>query len=536
MVLLRKPFTERPPKGALYPNLKDLIKLKLHESITSILPIGGIVLLLSMTLTPMSTGTFLLFLLGVLCLIAGLAIFTMGAEMSMQPLGNKIGSSLGKAKSIWLISGISFIIGILVTISEPDLQILADQVSGVENMVLILTVSLGVGIFLALAMLKIVFRINLAYLLMLFYIAAFVACCFISPDFWSVAFDSGGVTTGPMTGPFIMAIGAGVSSLRSGKDGHDDAFGLVALCSIGPILAVLILGICFSLNGGEYDVSEMIPTVENTRTGMQLYLHSFVEHAKDVAVALLPTLAFTLMFQLVTRAFTLKRLIRIGVGIVYTFVGLVIFLTGANEGFLAAGASIGRELASTGGGYLLIPIGMLIGFFIVNAEPAVYVLNKQVEQITAGAISAGTMRIALSIGVSAALGLSMLRILTGISILWILIPGYVIALGLSFLVPRFFTGIAFDSGGVASGVMMSAFVLPMAISACSTLGGNIMTQAFGCVAFVALTPIISIQICGLIYQLKAKRAISRFTSETETFLDYSDSFVKPDETKKEVHS
>ena len=397
--------------------------------------------------------------------------------------------------------------------------------------------SLGVGIFLAIAMLKIMFRINLAYLLMGFYIIAFALCFFISPNFWSVAFDSGGVTTGPMTVPFIMSIGAGVSSLRSGKNGHDDAFGLVALCSIGPILAVLILGICFSLNGGQYDVSDMIPTVESTRSGMQLYLHSFAEHAKDVAVALLPTLAFTVLFQLVTRAFSPKRLIRIGVGIIYTFVGLVIFLTGANEGFLPAGASIGHALAAAvGNGWLLIPIGMLIGFFIVNAEPAVYVLNKQVEQITAGAISAGTMRIALSIGVSAALGLSMLRILTGISILWILIPGYVIALGLSFFVPRFFTGIAFDSGGVASGVMMSAFVLPMAISACSTLGGNIMTQAFGCVAFVALTPIISIQICGLIYQLKAKRAISRFTSETETFLDYSDSFTQPDKEKKEVHS
>jgi len=518
--------------------LKDLIKLKLHESITSILPIGAIVLLLSITLTPMHTGTFMLFLLGVLCLIAGLAIFTMGAEMSMQPLGSKIGASLAKSGKLWLIAGISFIIGILVTISEPDLQILADQVSGVENMVLILTVSVGVGIFLAIAMLKIMFRINLALLLMIFYIIAFALCLFISPNFWSVAFDSGGVTTGPMTVPFIMAIGAGVSGIRSGKNGHDDAFGLVALCSIGPILAVLILGICFSLNGGDYDMSEMIPIVENTRSGMQLYLHSFATHAKDVAIALLPTIAFAFLFQLVTRAFSLKKLIRIGVGIVYTFVGLVIFLTGANEGFRPAGASIGQALAGLGNGYILIPISMLIGFFIVNAEPAVYVLNKQVEQITAGAISAGTMRITHSIGVSAALGLSMLRILTGISILWILIPGYIIALGLSLFVPRFFTGIAFDSGGVASGVMMSAFVLPLSIGACSTVGGNIMTQAFGCVSFVALTPIISIQICGLVYQIKAKRAISRFTSETETFLDYSDSFSSDStsKTKKEVHS
>jgi hypothetical protein len=209
------------------------------------------------------------------------------------------------------------------------------------------------------------------------------------------------------------------------------------------------------------------------------------------------------------------------VGIVYTFVGLVVFLTGANEGFLPTGLSLGQSLAGIESGIVLVPVCMLIGYFIVNAEPAVYVLNKQVEQITAGAISASTMRLTLSIGVSAALGLSMIRILTGISILWILIPGYVIALGLSLFVPKFFTGIAFDSGGVASGAMMSAFVLPLAIGACSTLCKNIMTQAFGCVAFVALTPIISIQICGLIYSLKAKHAIRRFTAETEVFLDYS---------------
>ena len=524
-------------KGAKCVNLKDLIKLKLHESLTSILPIAAIVLLLSITLTPMHPGTFLLFLLGVLCLIAGLAVFTMGAEMSMQPLGNKIGSSLANSGKLWLITGVSFVIGILVTISEPDLQILAEQVSGVPNMLLILTVSLGVGIFLAIAMLKIVFCINLSLLLMIFYAIAFALCCFISPDFWSVAFDSGGVTTGPMTVPFIMAIGAGVSRMRAGKDGHDDAFGLVALCSIGPILSVLILGICFNLTGGEYNMEEMIPVVDSTRSGMQIYLHSFAEHAKDVGVALLPTIVFAALFQLVTRAFSVKKLIRIGVGIIYTFVGLVIFLTGANEGFLPTGASLGQSLASLGNGYILIPVSMLIGYFIVNAEPAVYVLNKQVEQITAGAISAKTMRITLSIGVSAALGLSMLRILTGISILWILILGYIIALGLSFFIPKFFTGIAFDSGGVASGVMMSAFVLPLAIGACSTLGGNIMTQAFGCVSFVALTPIISIQICGLVYSLKAKRAISRFTSETEVILDYSPSLSKTlAKRKEEVHS
>lgn len=500
-----------------------VIKAKLLESLKSILPIAAIVALLGISLTPMDTGTFLLFSIGVICLIIGLAVFTMGAEMSMSTLGAKIGTSLASSGKIWLIALISFLIGILVTISEPDLQILADQVSDVKNEVLILTVSVGVGIFLLIAMLRTIFHVSLSLLLMIFYAAAFALCFFVPSGFWSVAFDSGGVTTGPMTVPFIMAIGTGVASVRPSKDGNDDSFGLVALCSIGPILAVLILGIVYKIDGSQYIPPELT-TIADTREGFTHYLFGFVESAKEVGIALLPTIVFALFFQVITRAFSVKQLVRIGVGILYTFVGLVVFLTGANQGFLTTGSELGGALADIGEGWAIIPISMVIGYFIVAAEPAVYVLNKQVEQITAGAIPAKTMRLTLSIGVAGALGLSMLRILTGISILWILIPGYIVALGLSFFVPKFFTGIAFDSGGVASGTMMSAFVLPLAQGACSTVNPDpkyIMTQAFGCVAFVALTPIISIQVCGLIYNLKSKKAINRLSSEQEIFLDYS---------------
>ncbi len=504
--------------------MRQLISEKLHESITSILPIALIVLLFSITITPLDSGTFLLFLLGVICLIIGLSVFTIGAEMAMQPLGSKVGTAMAKSKKVWLISLVSLIIGILVTISEPDLQILAEQVSGIPNMILILTVSVGVGIFLMIAALRVVFHISLSVLLLIFYAAAFVLCIWIPQDFWSMAFDSGGVTTGPMTVPFIMAIGAGISRLGSDNGEHDDSFGLVALCSIGPILAVLILGICYKPENTEYIMTVIKPATD-TKSGMGVYIDGFLKYAEEIAVALLPILVFGLLFQLFTRAFSFKKLVRIGVGFVYTYIGLVFFLTGANEGFLPAGSSLGVSLSGLVGGWALIPVGMIIGFFIVNAEPAVYVLNKQVEEVTAGAISASTMRMTLSIGVSAALGLSMLRILTGINILWILIPGYIISLTLAFIVPKYFTGIAFDSGGVASGVMMSAFVLPIAIGACNALGGNIMTQAFGCVAFVAMTPVISIQITGLAYMMKAKRAVSRFVSEQETFIDYSDSFA-----------
>ena len=508
--------------------LQNLIKSKLSESFSSIIPIALIVAALAITLTPMEPGIFLLFVFGVVCLIFGLSLFTMGAEMSMQTIGSKIGSYLAKSNKIWLIALVSFLIGVFVTISEPDLQILAGQVAELSGnadmmMILTLTISLGVGVFLIIGMLRIMFKVSLSLLLIIFYIITFGLCVFfVHPDFWALAFDSGGVTTGPMTVPFIMAIGAGVSSMRSGREGHDDAFGLVSLCSVGPILSVMVLGICFSISGGSYE-GNPIEQIVDTQDLTVRYLHGLADHAKEIAVALLPIIVFALLFQLLTRAFTARKLLRVGIGIVYTFVGLVIFLTGANEGFLPVGQELGRALATLSGvwKWVLLPIGMLLGYFIVNAEPAVYVLNKQVEQITAGAISASTMRLALSVGVSAALGLSMLRVLTGMNILWILVPGYVIALGLTFFVPKFFVGIAFDSGGVASGAMMSAFVLPLATGACLALGESVMTQAFGCVAFVALTPIISIQVCGLIYNYKSRVAVSRFISEQEYFIDYT---------------
>lgn len=514
--------------------MNGVIKDKLNESLKSILPIALVVFVLSATLVPMDTGSFLLFLLGVVCLIIGLSVFTMGAEMSMQTLGTHIGNSLASSGKTWLIAFVSFVIGVIVTISEPDLVILADQVSAVPNLVLILTVSLGVGIFLVIAVLHIVFKIKLSVLLMGFYVAAFILTIFVPKDFWSVAFDSGGVTTGPMTVPFIMAFGAGISRVRTSEERDDGAFGLVSLCSIGPILAVLILGICYNISGTTYQMEEII-TINNTREGFGAYLAGFGEYMLEVGEALLPILAFTALYQIITRGFSWGQILRIGVGVLYTFVGLSVFLTGANMGFLPIGYAIGESLSGMSGGWILVPVSMLVGYFIVAAEPAVHVLNKQVEQVSAGAITEQTMNLSLSVGVSLALGLSMVRILTGISILWILIPGYVIALGLSFFVPNFFTGIAFDSGGVASGTMMSAFVLPMAIGACTGYDADIMTQAFGCVAFVAMTPIISVQVCGLTFRVKSRRATNRFLEVSETFIEYKRP-VRPGDTPCEPYT
>ena len=483
------------------------------------LPIAAIVLLLSITVVPMPTGDMLLFLIGVVCLVFGMSLFTAGAEMSMQPLGEKTGSTIAGGGKVWLIAFVSFVIGIIVTISEPDLQILANQVNGIENMVLILTVSVGVGVFLLIAVLRIVFGWSLRVMLIIFYTVALTLSFFLPDGFKTLAFDSGGVTTGPMTVPFIMSIGAGVSAAKVSADNRDDSFGITGLCSIGPIIAVLVLGVALGIEGGSY-TPVTTPVIDTTREGILQYVDGILHYTPEVFAALAPIIVFAVLFQLISRAFTKKQLIRMAIGAAYTLVGLAVFLTGANVGFVPTGTAIGIQLAGMWHGIPLIFISMLLGYFIVKAEPSVYVLNKLVENMSAGAISGKTTGLGLSIGVAAALGLAALRIITEIPLIWILIPGYVIALTLSFFVPKIFVGISFDSGGVASGTMMSAFVLPLCTGACETLGNDVMINAFGCVALVAMAPIISIQICGLVYRIKTVGRARRFVSASESFIDY----------------
>lgn len=500
------------------------LRNKIVESLTSVLPIALIIMILSATVAPIDAGTFLLFLAGVVLLIIGMGMFTLGADMSMLVIGENIGTAMTKSRKIWLIALLSFVIGIIVTVAEPDLQILASQVPSLAkvtplgNYLLILSVAVGVGVFLLLAMLRIIFRIRLSWLLILFYAAVFLMSFFVSKDFWAVSFDAGGVTTGPMTVPFIMSLGVGVSSIR--KDGESDSFGLVALSSVGPIIAVLIVAIAFKVNDVTYTVTDPV-VVGTTRNAAGEYFRGFVKYCGEVGIAIAPILIFFLLFQLITRSIHRRKLVRIFVGFLYTFLGLALFLTGANVGFMPVGMEIGKTLASRWGGWLLIPIGMLLGYFIVAAEPAVHVLTKQVERQSAGAVRSGTMRLGLCSGVCVSLGLAMMRILTGINIMWVLIPGYALALILTFFTPPMFTGIAFDSGGVASGALVSSFVLPMAIGACNVLRPEaIMTDAFGCVAFVALTPLITIQILGILYKRKRSKIQKTFLKVNDTILMY----------------
>ena len=487
-------------KGSL-PKLRE----KLLESLQAVLPIVAIVLVLCFSIAPVSPSILLCFLLGAAMIIVGIMFFTLGAEMSMSPMGERVGAVLTKSRSVPLIIGVGFVLGFLITISEPDLQVLANQVPSIPNMTLILSVAAGVGFFLVVAFLRMLLSIALPKLLVVFYALIFVLAAFVPKEFLAVAFDSGGVTTGPITVPFIMALGVGVAAIRSDRHAADDSFGLVALCSVGPILAVLLLGILFQASDSTY-IPPVLPDVGDSVELWQLFHVSLPTYLKEIATSLLPIVLMFGVFQLVALKLDHRSLGRIGVGLLYTYIGLVLFLTGANVGFMPAGNYLGQVLAGRSFRWVLVPIGMLIGYFIVKAEPAVYVLNKQVEEITDGAISAGTMGAALSAGVSLSVGLAMVRVLTGISILWFLIPGYTFAIGISFVVPKLYTAIAFDAGGVASGPMTATFLLPLAQGACVAAGGNIVTDAFGVVAMVAMTPLITVQLMGLMAQFKQRRA------------------------------
>ncbi|HHV32517.1 DUF1538 domain-containing protein [Caproiciproducens sp. LBM24188] len=491
---------------------------KLEESLKSVLPICLIVLALHLTIARMPLGTFALFLSGTFFLVLGMSIFTLGADMATMPIGELIGHELTKSKKIWILILGCFILGFTVTIAEPDLQVLTKQVPAIPDGALVAAVAAGVGLFLVLAILRIIFRVKLAYMFIVLYLTVFLVAAVAAPDFLAVAFDSGGVTTGPITVPFILALGAGVSVLRGGKNEEEDCFGLCALCSVGPILTVLILGIFFDSSASGY-AFETASSVDSFQELVLLYANGFRVFVKEVIMALLPIVIIFLILNAVRLKLPKNQMFKIIVGLVYTVAGLTVFLVGVNIGFMPVGTYLGSTLASLPYNWILIPISLLFGLFIVMAEPAIYLLNRQVEEITSGAISKRMMMIGLSSGVGIALVLSMIRIMKGFSIWFILLPGYLIALVLTAFVPEIFTAIAFDSGGVAAGTMAAAFLLPFAMGACKALGGNVMTDAFGIIAMVAMMPLVTLQIIGLSYKIKLKRM--QETAEPEIYAEIS---------------
>lgn len=490
--------------------LKSLLD-KTKEAMISVLPVVFLVLIIYFTPLVSFTATELLvFLICALLLILGIGLFNLGADLAMTPMGEHVGSGLTKTGKLQILLSVCFIMGLLITIAEPDLSVLAGQVSAVMNStLLIFTVGMGVGLFLLLSIVKIVFKKNLSMLLMFFYMIMFALAALLlengKMDFLPLAFDSGGVTTGPITVPFIMAMGVGIAAVIGGKDANENSFGLIAMCSIGPILAVLFLALT-----ARGDLNYTLPdySIENKLGAnlLEIVLHTSMEVGRALGLIILSFMILQLTILKLPR----KKLIQIFVGIVYTFLGLVIFLASVSVGFMPIGFRLGSEMAQNNALYVII-FGFIIGMVVVLAEPAVHVLNKQVEEITGGSVSKRSMMIALSVGVGISICLSAIRIVLGFSILYYLIPGYLISLGLSFFVPKLYTAIAFDSGGVASGPLTSSFILPMAMGMCFSLRGEagILSYAFGVVAMVAMTPLITIQLLGFraIMSAKVRRRI-----------------------------
>ncbi|MBQ4269090.1 MAG: DUF1538 domain-containing protein [Clostridia bacterium] len=477
--------------------MKKLLLNKIKESLISILPITLIVIILNFTpLINLSVTEIVVFSVSALFLILGIGFFTLGADVAMTPMGEQVGSGLTKSRNLKLLVFVCFALGFLITVAEPDLTVLADQVG---SKLIIIFVALGVGIFLVLSILKIVFKKDLASILVYFYMVLFALALLtfaISPENFKlipISFDSGGVTTGPITVPFIMALGVGVANTIGGKNANENSFGLVAMCSVGPILAVLLLSI---INGGDVTA----PNINDYALPDNVLLSagvSFLNTAKDVSIALGLIIVFFFIINFALLKLPKKKIIQILIGTAFTYVGLIVFLTAVHVGFMPIGFKMGQELAKASPVAVAV-IGFVLGLVVVLAEPAVHVLNKQVEEITQGTVSKKAMMIALSIGVGLSICLSVVRIIFSFSILYYLIPGYLISLGLSFFVPKIYTSIAFDSGGVASGPLTSTFILPFAVGACYALGGeaSILADAFGIVAMVAMTPLITIQMLG----------------------------------------
>ena len=490
--------------------MKEL-KDKIVEALVSALPITAIVYILALTpYFDFSGAELVTFTIGAVFLILGIGLFNLGADLAMTPMGTHVGAGLSRQKKLSLLLAVCFVLGMLITIAEPDLQVLANQVSAVMNgTLLVYIVGLGVGLFLVVAILKIVFQKSLSHILMLFYMLLFAMALLLvvngNEPLLPMAFDSGGVTTGPITVPFIMALGVGISSVLGDRKSRENSFGLVSLCSVGPVLAVLVLGI-FSRK----DLTYAVPDYSVSSDMIGTYLHSLLHTCKEVALALGMIVLFFLFCQVLFLKLGSRQLHRIAVGVVFTYVGLVIFLTGVNVGFMPIGYKLGYTLSQMNDGFMIL-FGLLMGVLCVLAEPAIHVLNAQVEDVTGGLVKKRSMMIGLCIGVGGAIALSMIRILYDFSLVYYIIPGYFISLALSLFVPPVYTAIAFDSGGVASGPMTSGFILPFAVGACVSLQGSeaVLRDGFGVVALVAMAPLITIQLLGFRGIIAERRAEKR---------------------------
>lgn len=485
------------------------------ESVLSVMPITLLVLVIAFFIG-IETKNIISFVISAIFLIIGIVLFTFGADLSMTIIGDRIGEVLIKSRKLSLVLISGLLIGFVITIAEPDLMVLASQITSIPNFLIIALVSLGVGIFLMIALFRIIKGIPINKILFIGYGIVLFLLYFTPTTFAALSFDAGGVTTGPMSVPFIVALGYGFTRMRSDKKGRNDTFGLVGLSSIGPIIVIMILGLVFNLDS-VYDTSSFYS--DSSLIGE--YLLTFWDKFVEIVIALTPILFVFIIFELFNDTLSNYEMKKVVLGLISVLLGLTVFLTGVEVGFIKMGFEIGHIFAEKEMAFQLTLIGTLIGFLIVKAEPAVKVLVNQISELTEGSISKNVVNLCLSTGVCIAVAISLMRVFTGISILYFIIPGYIVALVLASLTPDIFTAIAFDSGGAASGPLTSSFLLPICIGSCMVTGGNILTDAFGIVGLVSLSPLIMIQLLGFVYKQKTKRHNYQMVKELdEEIIEY----------------
>lgn len=472
--------------------MKNALFKKLKDSLISILPITIIVIILGLTITPMPVNDLLIFSGCCALLVIGMSLFTLGADTAMIPIGQHMGGYLSKKSKPWLMIVFSLILGIIITIAEPDLMFLADQVSSVNTWVFMIVVSVGVGLFLVLGLLRIIFKWRFDVVITICYLFIFFLVIFLDQGIIPLAFDSGSVTTGPISVPFIMAFGLGIAAAR-GSNRKEDSFGLIGFASVGPILMVMLLMWILGVNTADY-----------LEGGIASFGMIVLTYLKNVAIVLLPIAAFFILFQMVALKLPKREITRIVIGLIYTYFGITIFLVGVNVGFSPIGTMIGEILAEFHPNWMVALCG-IIGFCMAFVEPAVQVLAKQIEDVTGSVIKKRTIILCIAIGVGLALMLCAIRIRTHISFLWLLVPAFALTLILSFCSPKLFVGMAYDSGGVATGSIATTFALPLVIGACLKSGGSVMLDAFGMLAFCAVVPVLVVLVFGIIYKLGIKK-------------------------------
>jgi hypothetical protein len=475
---------------------------KFRETALSVIPIVVIVVILNLTIAPVGWLAVGQFALGAISIIVGLSLFLLGTDIGIVPVGQRTGAALMQRRNLPLLLASGFVIGLIITIAEPQVQVLAQQVAllapYVSRNLLVLAISLGVGLFVSIAFARIVLAISYRWVLIVFYAVVAILSLLVDSFFLGIAFDAGGATTGPMTVPFILALGVGVAAVRKSGSSEQDSFGLVGIASIGPISAVLVMGLIGKSSVGGAPVGTAVEGATSSMTLGSLIGSSTLE----VLQALGPLALLFILFQFTLLHQQRRQLIRMIEGLIYAAIGLILFLTGINGAFMPIGSSIGALIGASSYLWVLIPIGIFLGAVVVLAEPAVWVLTDQVRDVSGGSIRKSLVLVFFSIGVSLAVGLAMVRIVFRLPLSYFLIPGYVLALLLTFRCPPLFTAIAFDSGGVASGPMSSSFLLAFTLGASAASGGDPFADAFGIVALIAMTPLVTIQLLGLLYRTR----------------------------------